>query len=246
VGTLSHTLSGAQPSASQQESPSTRSLKGFNRLEAERGGFEPPKRLPVYSISSAAPSAARTPLRVPHTGLGGGSLADRPPRAKRSGLAILPPGEGPTPRTWCGIAPGFPCAPFSRPACGPFCSVAPAERPASGPANRLATGRSSAVATDGVQGPRRPAAGPADADRRTGGREPPAAQERVERRVGRIDRADHVAGTRWRGGGLVHIAPDRNVNSRAVVAGATSTASAGVAFATTDPISANPHSRPPW
>ena len=34
-----------------------------NRSEAERGGFEPPKRLPVYSISSAAPSATRTPLR---------------------------------------------------------------------------------------------------------------------------------------------------------------------------------------
>jgi hypothetical protein len=31
----------------------------------ERGGFEPPKRLPVYSISSAAPSAARTPLQAP-------------------------------------------------------------------------------------------------------------------------------------------------------------------------------------
>ena len=30
---------------------------------AERGGFEPPKRLPVYSISSAAPSATRTPLQ---------------------------------------------------------------------------------------------------------------------------------------------------------------------------------------
>jgi hypothetical protein len=31
--------------------------------EAERGGFEPPVRLPVHSISSAAPSATRTPLR---------------------------------------------------------------------------------------------------------------------------------------------------------------------------------------
>ena len=33
-------------------------------LKTERGGFEPPKRLRVYSISSAAPSAARTPLQV--------------------------------------------------------------------------------------------------------------------------------------------------------------------------------------
>ncbi len=32
-------------------------------LEKERGGFEPPKRLPVYAISSRVPSATRTPLR---------------------------------------------------------------------------------------------------------------------------------------------------------------------------------------
>lgn len=30
---------------------------------AEKEGFEPPKRLPVYRISSAAPSTARTFLR---------------------------------------------------------------------------------------------------------------------------------------------------------------------------------------
>ena len=34
-------------------------------FDAERGGFEPPIRLPVYSISSAAPSATRTSLRLP-------------------------------------------------------------------------------------------------------------------------------------------------------------------------------------
>ena len=37
--------------------------RGQGLQEAERGGFEPPIRLPVYGISSAAPSAARTPLR---------------------------------------------------------------------------------------------------------------------------------------------------------------------------------------
>src|SRR5687768_9223651 len=34
------------------------------RYLAERGGFEPPVRLPVHGISSAAPSATRTPLQV--------------------------------------------------------------------------------------------------------------------------------------------------------------------------------------
>src|SRR5690606_29844124 len=36
---------------------------GENQHQAERGGFEPPKRLPVYAISSRVPSASRTPLR---------------------------------------------------------------------------------------------------------------------------------------------------------------------------------------
>ena len=30
---------------------------------AERGGFEPPVRLPAHTLSKRAPSAARTPLR---------------------------------------------------------------------------------------------------------------------------------------------------------------------------------------
>ncbi len=34
-------------------------------LLTERGGFEPPKRLPVYAISSRVPSAARTSLQKP-------------------------------------------------------------------------------------------------------------------------------------------------------------------------------------
>ncbi len=33
------------------------------RWKAERGGFEPPRQLPVYAISSRVPSAARTPLQ---------------------------------------------------------------------------------------------------------------------------------------------------------------------------------------
>jgi hypothetical protein len=46
--------------------------------EAERGGFEPPIGLPLYSISSAAPSATRTPLRCvrdPVYACGGGVSA---------------------------------------------------------------------------------------------------------------------------------------------------------------------------
>jgi hypothetical protein len=45
--------------------PALSSLTISEGFGTERGGFEPPKRLLVYSISSAAPSAARTPLQAP-------------------------------------------------------------------------------------------------------------------------------------------------------------------------------------
>src|ERR1043165_1390051 len=50
---------------------------GSSRKKAERGGFEPPIELPLYSISSAAPSATRTPLRKCGGSLGGGVRGSR-------------------------------------------------------------------------------------------------------------------------------------------------------------------------
>src|ERR1051326_8299099 len=90
-GVRRFSLRGAQPSTPPHEAHSTRNAlgRGFNparadcglqgtptspastatsvkgtRSMAERAGFEPAIRLPVYGISSAAPSAARSPLRV--------------------------------------------------------------------------------------------------------------------------------------------------------------------------------------
>src|SRR5205814_1124651 len=90
-GVRRFSLRGAQPSTPPHEAHSTRNALGreFNparadcglqgtatspsstatstsplMLLAERAGFEPAARLPVHGISSAAPSAARSPLRI--------------------------------------------------------------------------------------------------------------------------------------------------------------------------------------
>ena len=46
------------------KTPKKQEPAGAGSLGAERGGFEPPVRFPVHSISSAAQSAALSPLRV--------------------------------------------------------------------------------------------------------------------------------------------------------------------------------------
>ena len=67
------------------EKPLSRRAKGALVDQAERGGFEPPIRLPVYSISSAAPSASRTPLR-------GATGRRRPARQRvRIGAGVVSP-----------------------------------------------------------------------------------------------------------------------------------------------------------
>ncbi len=48
-----------------------RGRTGVKRRLAEGGGFEPPIRLPVYTLSKRAPSATRPPLqKVPSLGVG--------------------------------------------------------------------------------------------------------------------------------------------------------------------------------
>ncbi len=55
---------GPQTATPQPQTPANTVDATGGSNETERGGFEPPKRLPVYAISSRVPSASRTPLRL--------------------------------------------------------------------------------------------------------------------------------------------------------------------------------------
>jgi hypothetical protein len=51
-------------SGSRHEVALNKAFRIREKCKAERGGFEPPVRLPPHSISSAAQSAALSPLRL--------------------------------------------------------------------------------------------------------------------------------------------------------------------------------------
>ena len=51
-------------SARHHEVALNKAFRDVEKAKTERGGFEPPVRLPPHSISSAAQSAALSPLRL--------------------------------------------------------------------------------------------------------------------------------------------------------------------------------------
>src|SRR5690242_14015386 len=56
---------GGMPPGAASQMQGSQPLTAAGSLQAERAGFEPAVREPVHGISSAAPSAARSPLRIP-------------------------------------------------------------------------------------------------------------------------------------------------------------------------------------